>query len=351
MASAAARRTRSPKIWACPLRDGWSRRHGSKSYFNLPAKVRSRTHSCESGWISAVVRPSICCSRSSTVASSFGPARGAVPGTKYRADPVEEEDHSRSEGHGSPPSARVRSSGRTCDMQAALRRVEAVLNDPSSVRSLGRLRRTLDGVVPWVSGRAIPEIPWTRLNARYRPAIRLARLLLDRESLELGDGAIDGRGFLLDMFRVFESFLASTLTDGGHRATLDRRYRRRCLLGDQVAGGRVQEPPTGRASRCPRESQVGAADAQGDARRDRDGRGDLPSRQGDAALPRGADDRWLRGCRQTSPRRFVSGCSTLLVGMAASLVLCSSRSLSSGSSTASPFPRTAIGSCCREACW
>jgi len=114
---------------------------------------------------------------------------------------------------------------------AALRRVEPVVDDPALSRSLGRLRRVLDGVTPWAGGRPVPEIPWTRLNERYRAAIRLARLLLDHGSLEFDVGSVDGRAFLVDMPRVFETFLTASLTDalaksGGevraqHPTTLD----------------------------------------------------------------------------------------------------------------------------------
>ena len=114
---------------------------------------------------------------------------------------------------------------------AALRRVEPAVGDPALARSLGHLRRTLDGVTPWTAGRPVPEIPWTRLNLRYRPAIRLARLVLEGRSLEFGDGTLDGRGFLIDMHRVFERFLSVALGEalggaGGevraqHRTTFD----------------------------------------------------------------------------------------------------------------------------------
>ena len=96
---------------------------------------------------------------------------------------------------------------------AALHRVEPLVNDAALARSLGHLRRALDGVAPWPGGRPVPEFRWTRLNRRYRPAVRLARLLLDRESLEFGDGGIAGRGFLIDMPRVFEAFLTRALTE------------------------------------------------------------------------------------------------------------------------------------------
>ena len=96
---------------------------------------------------------------------------------------------------------------------AALQRVASTADDPLLLRSLRRSCRSLDSVTPWPSSRPVPEIPWTRLNQRYRPAIRLARLLLEHGSLESGGGGVDGRAFLIDMPRVFEAFLTAGLTD------------------------------------------------------------------------------------------------------------------------------------------
>lgn len=96
---------------------------------------------------------------------------------------------------------------------AALRRVEPLVDDASLSCTLARLRRKLDGVTPWPSGRRVPEIPWTRLNRRYRAAIRLARLVLERQSLEFDEGSVDGRGFLIDMHRVFEAWLTAALSE------------------------------------------------------------------------------------------------------------------------------------------
>ena len=119
---------------------------------------------------------------------------------------------------------------------AALRRVEPVVDDPALSRSLGRLRRMLDGVTPWTSGRPVPEISWTRLNGRYRAAIRLARLLLDHGSLEFDVGSIDGRAFLVDMPRVFETFLTASLADALAESGGEVRAQYRTTLdeGDEI---------------------------------------------------------------------------------------------------------------------
>ena len=54
---------------------------------------------------------------------------------------------------------------------------------------------------------AVPEIQYTRLDEHYRPAVELARLIIDNASLELFGGRVSGAAFLIDMNVVFERFL------------------------------------------------------------------------------------------------------------------------------------------------
>ncbi len=54
---------------------------------------------------------------------------------------------------------------------------------------------------------ALPELRYTRLNEHYRPAVQLARLIIENSTLELLHGDIAGAAFLIDMNRVFERFL------------------------------------------------------------------------------------------------------------------------------------------------
>ena len=61
--------------------------------------------------------------------------------------------------------------------------------------------------------RRLPEIGWTRLNVRYRPAVELARLILRAISFELGHGATPASAFLLNMNEVFENFVVVALRD------------------------------------------------------------------------------------------------------------------------------------------
>ena len=58
-----------------------------------------------------------------------------------------------------------------------------------------------------------PEIAWTRLNAHYRPAAGLARLIVESSSLELRRGETAAAAFLIDMNEVFERFLRTALRE------------------------------------------------------------------------------------------------------------------------------------------
>lgn len=97
-------------------------------------------------------------------------------------------------------------------LKSAIGLVEGLTTDPSLRRRLRHLRGMLDGVDAWPRGRPIPTFRFGRLNQRYRPALALAKLLLERRSLEYSDRERHGTAFLFDMNRVFERYLESTLT-------------------------------------------------------------------------------------------------------------------------------------------
>ena len=75
-------------------------------------------------------------------------------------------------------------------------------------REIRRLRPVFDMVQlgSYAPG-AVPEIRYTRLDEHYRPAVELARLIIENSSLELFGGKVTGAAFLIDMNRVFEQFL------------------------------------------------------------------------------------------------------------------------------------------------
>jgi 5-methylcytosine-specific restriction enzyme subunit McrC len=103
-------------------------------------------------------------------------------------------------------------------------------------RSLQRLRLRLDGVAAPPPGPVASTWRPNRLNVRYHTALGLAELVLGGGSYELEDGsAVRVDGLLLDMARVFETFVTLALIRalrpyGGRcreqdRHHLDRRGR------------------------------------------------------------------------------------------------------------------------------
>ena len=60
---------------------------------------------------------------------------------------------------------------------------------------------------------AAPEVRYTRLNDHYRPAVELARLIIENSSLELLHGEVAGASLLIDMNKVFEQFLYVALRE------------------------------------------------------------------------------------------------------------------------------------------
>lgn len=83
-----------------------------------------------------------------------------------------------------------------------LRMGELPTGIPSRLR---RLEVQLDGVHPTPPSPSPPQVAWTRLNERYRPAITLARLILKSFSLDIeGNPTSSSDAFLVDMNKVFE---------------------------------------------------------------------------------------------------------------------------------------------------
>ena len=81
-------------------------------------------------------------------------------------------------------------------------------------RELGALRPAFTSVASGGYHRgAVPRIHYNRLNLRYRPAVELARLIIGDSILELSEGEMTGATFLMDMNRVFETFLRSALRE------------------------------------------------------------------------------------------------------------------------------------------
>lgn len=61
--------------------------------------------------------------------------------------------------------------------------------------------------------RAIPVVSFNRVNAHYRPAVELARLVLRYSSIELGPGGQSAVSFVVDMNEAFENFVVVALRE------------------------------------------------------------------------------------------------------------------------------------------
>ena len=82
------------------------------------------------------------------------------------------------------------------------------IRSPTTRRELRRLRPAFESVRLGAYRRgALPEVTYTRLDEHYRPAVELARLIIENSSLELRRGEVAGAALLVDMNKVFEQFL------------------------------------------------------------------------------------------------------------------------------------------------
>ena len=86
--------------------------------------------------------------------------------------------------------------GHTFIRSAAVRQEVRGLRPAFTMVGLGTYRRG-----------SLPEVQYTRLDEHYRPAVELARLIIENSSLELRRGEVAGAAFLIDMNEVFEQFL------------------------------------------------------------------------------------------------------------------------------------------------
>lgn len=100
-------------------------------------------------------------------------------------------------------------------LKAALRRLLRVPGIPAAVRrQLSMLRIAFEEVADFAATAATADgVRLTRLNEHYRPAIRLARLILDDATLSDSAGAATASTFLVDMNVLFERFLTERLAD------------------------------------------------------------------------------------------------------------------------------------------
>jgi 5-methylcytosine-specific restriction enzyme subunit McrC len=113
-------------------------------------------------------------------------------------------------------------------LRAATERLLKLPRMPASaVRRLRHLLAQLADVSRLVPGQPLPVTPASRLNARYQPALALARMVLRSRSVDVLDSGVRATGFLVNMNTVFEDFVTISLTEalapfGGRCVAQDR---------------------------------------------------------------------------------------------------------------------------------
>ncbi|CKH17616.1 restriction endonuclease [Mycolicibacterium smegmatis] len=90
------------------------------------------------------------------------------------------------------------------------------ISDPAR-RSLQRLRRTLGEVSVPPPGTPTPRWHPSRLNVRYHAALRLAEIILAAESFEHRIGNVTVTGYMFDMWKIFEDFVTTALSESLNR--------------------------------------------------------------------------------------------------------------------------------------
>lgn len=84
---------------------------------------------------------------------------------------------------------------------------------PSQRASLHRIMIALESVTPLTRGAGRPAWTPSRLNDRFVPALRLAEMILDGESIEQRHGEVTVRGFLVNLNKVFEDFVCVAFSE------------------------------------------------------------------------------------------------------------------------------------------
>lgn len=115
-------------------------------------------------------------------------------------------------------------------LRSAMQRMLAVPRLPAGTRSrLTHLCGRLDGVGRLDPRNPLMDVRETRLNARYQPALRLAKLVLTHQSLEVGTGSFSTASFVVNMAKVFEDFVTTAMREAltGRPGTTHGQYRTR----------------------------------------------------------------------------------------------------------------------------
>ncbi|MEX2982264.1 McrC family protein [Streptomyces sp. C36] len=111
-------------------------------------------------------------------------------------------------------------------LRAAVERLLRLPGVPNDVRRrLLRQRARLADVTSLVQSQPLPVWHPTRLNARYHPALHLARAVLDGASADHAPGGLRIDGFLFDMNKLFEDFVTVALREALRGTALTGRLQ------------------------------------------------------------------------------------------------------------------------------
>lgn len=126
--------------------------------------------------------------------------------------------------HGRPVPIAVRYDDFTVDIaenqlltMATLRLLTVPRISNPARRRLQRLRRALAEVSVPPRGAPMPRWYPSRLNVRYHAALRLAEVVLAAESFEQRIGDITVTGYMFDMWKIFEDFVTTALSESLNR--------------------------------------------------------------------------------------------------------------------------------------
>lgn len=99
-------------------------------------------------------------------------------------------------------------------LRAATRRMLGVPRIDETVRRrLAHVEGQLLAISPLRPGTPVPTWRPSRLNARYQPALRIAELVLNTLSFEVGEDGLSIATFIVNMEKVFEDFVTTALTE------------------------------------------------------------------------------------------------------------------------------------------
>jgi len=122
----------------------------------------------------------------------------------------------------------------------ASRLLQRLPNLPANLHErLRRISAYLSDVVPAGRHEARNSVVFSRLNSHYRPAVALARAVLEGASFDIGQGSRTSVGFTVNMNVLFEEFVGAMLTIEVRRHGVGTIVRKRSDFLDEGSTARI----------------------------------------------------------------------------------------------------------------